>query len=229
MKNYNLSKNEILSEGANVSYSQDAIQLSNDLLFKDIGYLNSIDDSNCKGSNLIPKIVNKLCVVGEGSNPPTLHADFMIERKNLKRTGSTSILPDELNNKDCHLKPHKSQVFLKTPSDMHDKEKKTLKELLDAKSLFKRNKSFTVYDRIRQELTKYNAQQHFMIFDRENHFVDKLKKNLRIKYLNNSKEQIQSIIPTENYIRIYELYYPLSSSFLLSDKNNQTGYMIMGD
>ena len=236
MKKYNLGTNEILSDDADISYLQDEIQSGNVSSFKGMSYTNSIYDCNCDGSNLIPKIVKKLCdvkklcIVDKGINPPTLKSDFIDLRKKTKRMSKTSILSDELNNKDCHLKPYeKESGFFKTPLHMHDKEKKTSKGLYNGKSLFKDKKLSTVNDRIFQEVSKYNMRENFSNFSDINIFEDKISKNLKIKYLNAIKKQIPSIIPTENNIRVNESYYPLSSSFLLLGQNNQTGGIVLGD
>ena len=218
MKLHKFEENKSCCYDENISCGQKDLRLENLSDPEYSEFKNSRYDVSCKGiSSLGSDIENKVYIVGKDFDPPTLYADFTNLRCKSRRRNNSPCLSDELNNKDYLKNYEKETGFVKKRSNMHHKENKITNFKYESKKR-KPNKLFN-YMTISpvEETIHHGVLKH------------KIMKNLKIKYLKAFKEQIQPIIRTENHIRVYESYYPLSSSFLLLSQNNQTGGMIMGD
>ena len=158
------------------------------------------------------------------SKPLPNDSDFIKLRDQYNGIDNISCLSDKLDNRGYCLKSQKEETEkIETPLIMDDEAEKIYKELFKRKVKDKKQFLLKNYTALR------DLHESFVMKIPNNNKKTKFITNLKMKYLKTFKEDIGFIIPTKCQIRIYEICYPLDSSFIMTDQNNKTEIPILGD
>ena len=167
-------------------------------------------------------LINNSILFGTKFTPEVSHVNFRKSKKKVKKIYKTSSMSDKISSMSDKLvrKYHRGKTI----------EIRVRRRVVKAKKI---NGPINNVDSLEKapDDTKLSKEVHTVIINKKTKGCHKGKKhgvNLKLKYLKSLREAI-TMKSSNRQIRVYQSFYPLDSSLLMTDPNNITETSILGN